>query len=511
MNDGTVRRDDLTGALAVGLGAFALLLPGAFFGLPTGKFVVGANVILDGGVPYRDFWTMYAPGSFYLTAGLFALFGREVLVQAIAVILLRAAATGVFFLLLRRLGTGRGLALPLCAVFAGMLWERAPELRTYAPALLLLLLATHRMLAYFRTGRGLVGAGLLCGGAALFKHDVGAYGAMAGIIALFLTWIAAGERRPPFWIPPLAASLRLGIAAFAPLVPVAIFLSLAAGPPAAEQLFVFPATRFAPVFGEPYPPIAPDFLPAVFAWLRDPGNLPLGRDAGQATAKWLFAYPPAVAFVAGVAVVLLRRKWIAPESLGAAVLFLSFLPFFWGAAHVQQNTHIRSMAAFTMLLLALAWSAVGERRAEGAGGIAAGASAVRALLAAAMLLYAGGLLVPPAMSAFLVARGARSCRTLDLPGAAGVRVFAGDWAVYHRIGHAVRRHVPEGEPIYVGVARHDAVVVSNPRFYYLTRRPGCVRYRELHPGVVDSPAVQREIIVALEEHGVRCVVLWKFG
>jgi hypothetical protein len=43
--------------------AFLLLAVGSFWGLPSGKAVAGALVILDGGVPYRDFWTMYAPAS----------------------------------------------------------------------------------------------------------------------------------------------------------------------------------------------------------------------------------------------------------------------------------------------------------------------------------------------------------------------------------------------------------------------------------------------------------------
>ena len=48
-------------AWLLGLIAFLLLAPGAFFDLPSGKLVVGATRILEGEIPYRDFWTMYAP------------------------------------------------------------------------------------------------------------------------------------------------------------------------------------------------------------------------------------------------------------------------------------------------------------------------------------------------------------------------------------------------------------------------------------------------------------------
>ena len=83
-----------------------LLATGAFWGVPSGKAVAGGLVILDGGVPYRDFWTMYAPGQFYAVAALFWLFGRELLVQAIAAAAIRAVALSFSFSC-SRIGAGR--------------------------------------------------------------------------------------------------------------------------------------------------------------------------------------------------------------------------------------------------------------------------------------------------------------------------------------------------------------------------------------------------------------------
>jgi hypothetical protein len=42
-------------------------------------------------------------------------------------------------------------------------------------------------------------------------------------------------------------------------------------------------------------------------------------------------------------------------------------------------------------------------------------------------------------------------------------------------------------------------------------RPAATRYHELHPGITDVEAVQREMIADLEARGVRCLVLWSFG
>ncbi|MGC9064508.1 MAG: hypothetical protein ACP5JL_07525 [bacterium] len=40
-----------------------------------GIVVYGANRVFNGEIPYRDFWTMYAPGQFYMVALLYRLFG----------------------------------------------------------------------------------------------------------------------------------------------------------------------------------------------------------------------------------------------------------------------------------------------------------------------------------------------------------------------------------------------------------------------------------------------------
>ena len=45
-----------------------------------GIILAGADRILQGHIPYRDYWSMYAPGQFYTLAFLFRLFGSSVLV-----------------------------------------------------------------------------------------------------------------------------------------------------------------------------------------------------------------------------------------------------------------------------------------------------------------------------------------------------------------------------------------------------------------------------------------------
>src|SRR5262245_6839675 len=75
----------------------AALAVGAPFGLPFSTGVPGALRVLDGQFPYRDFWTIYAPGQYWLLAFLFRCFGAQLLVAALASVALLAAAAALFF------------------------------------------------------------------------------------------------------------------------------------------------------------------------------------------------------------------------------------------------------------------------------------------------------------------------------------------------------------------------------------------------------------------------------
>lgn len=455
----------------LGLVAFLLLAPGAFYGLPSGKLVVGATRILQGEVPYRDFWTMYAPGSCYLTAGLFSLLGRELVVQALASCALVAASSSVLYLLLRDAKVEVPIASSCALVLALARWRTGIELSSYDPAILLALLAWRDVLA-----AKLVRAGLLLGAAAVFKHDLAAYAAVGAALAI------AVRRGNP--LPLLASSLVV-------VLPAILLLAWGAGAEAWRDLVVFPATDFPVVRGEPYPHLVPRSQPLV-AWVSHPSGVAEARDALLAIGRFVACFMPQVFFLAGLTVALQRGRKTPP----ALVLALALLPLFWMAAHVQQNTHVVTMAFLSSLVCASAWGTH---------------SLSRWALGIAAIFHAAGLLVAPALACVEMARGIPGASVLEVPGAALVMVPEETHAALRPIAAFVRQNVPADEPIYVGLERHDATVISCPILYYLCDRRPAVRYHELHPGVTDREDVQAEMLGWIEGRGARCAVLWRFG
>jgi hypothetical protein len=483
--------------LWVGIGAFLVLLPGAFFGLPN-KPMAGAQRVLEGEVIYRDFWTVYAPGAYYATAALLALFGRYVLVQAVAGVALHALAVALFFALLRRCGVGLRAAAALAAVVALALFEIAVEVGTYAGALPGVLAAWLAVVAYAQGAglRRLFWGGVALGAGAAFKHDVALYAALAacGAIALEARWGQDEATR-------IRRSAAHAVAAFAAgcaVVPVPLIAWLAwkAGADAWQDLIAFPAGDFRLVRAEPFPGLAP---PLGFwrAWAADPANLAAGRDAGEHTARWLLANAPQAAFLLALLAFVRCRRELAPERRALLALALLAMPLFFAAAHVQQNTHLTSLALCAFLAGSAAWPVLGR--------------SLRRVALVLLALWIPGLWLRPVMEALQPLRVWSGWARLDLPVARGVFVSPSEERRYGTVAAFVEANVPPGEPIHAGVVRNDAVVVSDARFYYLVDRPAATRYHELHPGVTDTESVQREMIADLEAERVRCLVLWWFG
>jgi hypothetical protein len=398
----------------------------------------------------------------------------------------------------------RVVAVVLAAIFGLSFWNLAPELREYPLALLLLLSGWSVVVRYLQEGGRWrpLRAGVLFGLAAIFKHDVSALATAGSCAAVWLGWWAARRARPAAWEPPLFASLSLGLGALAVVVPVAALLAVAAGPDAFEDLIVFPATVFRDVRSEPYAPLLPP-LQALREWLWHPENLRVGRDTGEAFEAWILCNLPLAVYLGSVVFLWRRGPRLAATTRAVILLCLSLMPLYFWAAHTQQNTHLYTMGAFSLLLIGMAWTGCSSLDPRGR-------RMLRWALGATVAAYALGLWLTPAM--LVAGRFAESgTHMLDVPVARGVRVPHRQFAYLDPIVRLVLERTEPDERIYAGVQRHDAIVINNRSFYYLTGRRGATRYPELHPGVTDLEGAQREIIEDLERHGVRCVILWHFG
>ena len=163
-----------------------------------GLVLVGADRVLRGDIPYRDFWTLYGPGSFYLLAGLFRLFGELVLVERGLDIAAKTAIATLIVALVLQFGR-RAVALAAGVLSLGLLLY----LRSYSaplfPAMagsLATVLALHRASTDARPTPAFL-AGVALGFTTCFRHDLGAYTLLAsGVYMIQLAWDeSTGPRR----------------------------------------------------------------------------------------------------------------------------------------------------------------------------------------------------------------------------------------------------------------------------------------------------------------------------
>jgi hypothetical protein len=168
------------GATLVGLFVLGLLLSGLTirWGInphDEGLMLQAGERIVDGQLPYRDFYANYGPGQYFLIGGLDWLFGPSLLTWRIVRVLLDAGVAVLAYALVRR-DAPEPLALGAwLAVVAAMAFPSIPHPNPTALALAFgaLLLAPRRP--------GLAGA--LAGLAAVFRLDLGV-AALAGVALL---------------------------------------------------------------------------------------------------------------------------------------------------------------------------------------------------------------------------------------------------------------------------------------------------------------------------------------
>lgn len=127
----TRRRDLLLGGtvfVAVAVAVWWLWANRFFLSLDEGIYLSGAQRILRGQVPYRDFFVLTGPGSFWIEAGIMGLLGPTLRDARLALVFDLALLSGAVYWLTARLTT-RSLALVATALFFTL--ETRPLFRLY--------------------------------------------------------------------------------------------------------------------------------------------------------------------------------------------------------------------------------------------------------------------------------------------------------------------------------------------------------------------------------------------
>ncbi len=383
-----------------------------------------ASRILQGEVPYRNFFTVVTPLAFYWQALLIAVFGPGLIVGRTANLLCGVVTAVLLYVVGRRLA-GRPLALlaALAAIPWGVPWWPQPNYSWYVIALEL---AAAWSALRAAEGRGRWwSAGLWAAAAVLTKQNVGL--AAAGALGLYALWRGG-------WAGARAYAVGLAV----PLAALVAYLA-AAG---ALGAFWYDTVGFA----------LQHFPAAARIGYPPPGPLLAQLRRGQGGPQAMVTYLPQAVLAAGVPVLLVgaaaRRPWLA-EGVLAWCLTLAGLTI---AYPRSDFVHIDYALAPAFLGLGwLLWRLCAGRRW---------------LLPLPVLVLAA--LTAAAWPRGLGWRFRGGGVPIGLPYTAGLRESQGAAAMMRAVVTGIDRTVPPGRPVLI-------LPWAN-FFYYLADRPNPTPY-----------------------------------
>ena len=475
-------------------GVLALPFLASISMLDEGALVHIADRIASREVLYRDVATGVMPGSFYLHALLFLVFGRSLLVGRVFMILLFALASAGVFLTARSVST-RTVALAAAVSFLAfsVRYWRVPGYSAEAIFLILLTLAAARAFLNSRRQRWLFLTGLGLGFTILFKQNYGTFASLG--VAIGLAAAAPHVRR---------GFRDVATAAVVAAIPIAVTAALFASAGAGKDFWRFtvgvplqiPHTVFTrswpPLWGEPDRRLLRDivyYLP--FEELAtDSREWLLGHERlTLAIVRVTYYLPPLFLLAAGVAWFRRRARRRRPsdatpgsaQNLAAGALYLGTSAFLFLGVFPRVDTHHLFMALAPCFGLA-AWLLGPEPRpfVRRSAVVVAGISLTLSVLSQVASITS----VHPeeVRDAFL-----------DHPRA---RVWVERWqaAQILRQLEQIEERVPEGEPIFVAP--------SSPMYYFLANRPNPSRYPLILPGALDEEEVVRTLDLVPVRHAL---------
>lgn len=466
----------------------AAWMKGAVGHYDEGLALYGAQRVLRGDLPYRDFWTLYGPAQSYVLGGLFSWFGESVLTARVFDACCRGAITLFVHLLASRFAS-RSSALVAaafaCCVLIGAESYEAPVFAATACALASVVLAM-RAIDTGRVDRWFA-AGAMAGCALAFRTDFGSYALFACAWGWSRRWMRSR-------LPSADRGLLAIVAGFASIA-LPIALALVAAVPIADlydDLVRIPSTVYVAARRLPFPDL-------------EPYRLALALHAHRPLIVYLVYAPPIALALGVIALWRDRLRWNADR--GAAtipfelVLVVEALFIVKGSVRVELLHMAPALAMAGVIIVAL----LDRHRLPAARTIG-----LSILLAAG--LTAG---LPPGGWHQTSERARHLARWLVNPSLhplcadepiERLRCFSID-ADRRAVIDALLARTTARDTIYVGSVRHDKVLLNEAELYFLAARKAATKWYDVHPGIQTSIAIQREMVDAFTARPPTLVVL----
>ncbi len=444
--------------------------------LPLGPFdeaviLVGAERILKGQIPSRDFFTQYTPGQVYTLAALFKIFGISFITERAYDIIIKSLISLFIFLIIRLFSSNK---IALVGWAMSLIWITLSAFPAYPvyPSVLCTYISVYFLLLHMKRDKihYVILSALFTVFAVQFRHDLGGPVAIVIAFVLMLRRIARVEIS---WIP-LISYIATGILAGLPVF--IYFLLNSAIEIMINDLILYPLNVFTEYQDFPYPLLSINTLP-------------------------FFVFPWVLLFGVLTFLIFIKRKIDNTTAYGVILISCIGIAFFNQVRVRSDMIHLLPVALTGILLAPILLYALPR-------GLSLSAWQYRVVWALFIIVF-GITLYKPAIMKYSSLRRSYVVKTVN-PDIERAKYLKIDPDLKKTVTY-IKDNTSKNEYIYVGAKNHDKVIFNHPIVYFLAEKNSATKYHELNPNLTKT--IQEEIVNELKEKSVPLIVLtpgWRY-
>ena len=429
--------------------------------------LVGAEKILNGQIPHKDFSSEYPLGQISTLAALFKVFGVTVMTERVYDLIVKSLISLSVFLIIRFLASN-GTAF--VGWVMSLIWLQHSSVPAYPvyPCLLFIFISVYFLLFYMEEQKNyyIVLSTLFIVLSILFRHDIGGYAAIAVTIVLILRSIVGVQS----WAP-VVLFIASGVLVCLPVI-VYFFMHAALGY-LYNDLIIMPLT-FSKSQVFPYPSLS--------RW-----NLPF------------YVFPSVVLAGAISSIFLIIRK--KDDTTAYAILLISLIGiFFFNQARWRSDmVHLIPVALTGILLAPILLHTLMKRFS-----LNIWSSRIVFLL----FVIAFGITLSKPIS--VIKRLLSTTNGYILKNINPDIERAQYWDIREDIRDTVayiKKNTSNNDYIYVGVKNHDKFNFNEVIIYFLSERDSASRYHVLNTGYHTTSEVQQGMVNEFKNRPPKLVLL----
>lgn len=465
-----------------------------------GAFVYTATRVMNGEIPYRDFWTFYPPGQFYLLAFLFKIFGKSLIAVRILSIILQSSIVICIYILVKKIVNKNCVAF-ITAILA-ILYVPGPFNYGYysypiIPAMLFSILSCILLINFISDQKNskIIFAGLLTGVTALFRHDIGFYTFLSEIIVLIIFL-------RNFRYISVKCVLRYFVGFSIIVLPTFIFFIYHVGfNELISNLIIFPIVKYPEYRSLPYP--SPTAISEVM--INIIGNNTILYKT-LSFLQYIPFYFPVIVFVFAIIQIIfyIKNKKVLVERELLIILLVLFGITFFNQARIRSGTCHLFATIIPAIILSpmIIYNLIQKNSSKILHGI------VIFFIIPLIFLSLGFDSIKLKLS-YLIRLYTSELAPLEFKVSKNIVVLKNIAKETNNTVNFIRSKTPIGEKIFVANPRHDKVFVTDMMFYFLSERDSATKYYDLHPGLVTTKEIQKKIIEELNRFNVQYIVVWE--